>query len=146
MTRIPGSDVETVTDRDFPNKWSVRFNDSQGNRKTIVTGVEHKRPFNQQVTGGLCMFPTIGVNEECFCYPNSSDDVIGQLLIIVQSKTINLNAHGSMEAVLKRADGTSVPIDATAQTLGDGSLVPSTIVARFDDIQKHDIAGIKVAW
>lgn len=92
------------------------------------------------------MFPTIGVNEECFCYPNSSDDVIGQLLIIVQSKTINLNAHGSMEAVLKRADGTSVPIDATAQTLGDGSLVPSTIVARFDDIQKHDIAGIKVAW
>jgi hypothetical protein len=146
MKRIPGSDREIVPDKDFQNKWDVRFNTAQGQREILVTGVQHTRPYKETIPGGLCMFPMVGTTEECFCYPNDQNDVIGEITIIVQSKSLDLNVDGGAQAMLKRADGTLQPIEAVTRNLGDGTTIPSTVVARFPDVKDHDIAGVKVRW
>jgi len=146
--RIPGTDKEDVPNADFPNRWQVRFDVPKGERHAMVTGVHHVRPAIENIPKGLCIFENVQSNEETFCYTNDQNDVIGEVIIIIQSQSINLTPPGGgyAEAIRRHADGTPVPVIPTTLSLKDHPGIPATVVARFSDLKANEIAGVKVGW
>lgn len=149
VDRVPGADRE-VEEEPKPKykQWMVLFDVTKGERHPVVTGTHVLMPFNGPAQHKEHMFERLGAREDAFCYPNYEGDVIEELVIIVQSGTLDLTlpSNGENDAVLQHVDKTTNAVSALLFTSDAGSHRHSTVVARFKNIRKGEIAGLRVRW
>lgn len=147
---VPGADKEELREGGQGQghaQWDVFYARKPGERHTVVTGYRYLYPpqlgANRTIEG---LFTGVGPNEDAFCYPNTDDDVIEELVMLVESDSlaIRLPEGGIAAGIRRSATGINEPVPATqASTPG---LRRRVISARFRNLQPHDVAGIRVAW
>jgi hypothetical protein len=91
------------------------------------------------------MFHGLGPKEDAFCYPNDDGDVIGEVVIVVESKSLELFLPPGDDAILLHSDDHQ-RVDANLYSYGGGEHNYYTAVARFRNLQDKDVAGLKIAW
>lgn len=149
IDRIPGADKEVQNAKnenlDSEKSWDVYFDSAPGDRRIVLTGA-HVLAANPLVKEhDLHMFAGLGPKEDAYCYPNDEDDVIGEVVIVVESKTLDLYLPPGDDAILLHEDKPT-RVDAAVYSDPGRSHVHYTAVARFHDLQVKDIAGLKIAW
>lgn len=149
IDRIPGADKEVQSPKnenlDSEKSWDVYFDSSPGDRRIVLTGahVLAANPLTKE--HDIHMFTGLGPQEDAYCYPNEDDDVIGEVVIVVESKTLALYLPPGDDAILLHGDKPT-RMDASVYSDPGREHVHYTAVARFHDLQTKDIAGLKVAW
>jgi hypothetical protein len=148
VDQVAGADPESVQeDRPSMKRWNVWFDLPAGERHALVTGAHVVMPFTLPSPHSEHMFTGLKANEDAFCYPNTEGDVIEELVIVVQSGTLDLYLPGSGDddAVFQRGQSRQSMhadlFESKASTHRHQSLV-----ARFRNVQKNDIVGLRVGW
>jgi hypothetical protein len=148
VDHMPGADPEDVIEPTSTMKsWNVLFDAPEGTRRLLVTGVHVQMPMQLQPNHAVHMFQGLGPHQDGFCYPNSDGDVIGELVIAVESHTLNISlpGNGVGDAILKH-ENELVPIESIKNVTDNGSDHHQFISARFVAVNKNDVAGLRVQW
>jgi hypothetical protein len=148
VDRTPGTDpehpVENVPDY---KTWEVLFNGAAGDRHLVVTGAHVQQPMRLSSNHNYHMFKGMGEFEDAYCYPNTDGDIIEELVIAVQSSTMHLSLldGGVDDAILQRGHNTS-PVAANVFETNQNGRTHDVVVARFHNLAKGDVAGLRVRW
>jgi hypothetical protein len=145
---LPGADKERLTESAAKGMkaWDVFFDLPAGGRRTIVTTSSAVYPPGLASGRKVHFFQNVGANEDAFCYPNTDGDVIGEMLFMVESDTLDLHlVPGDTQAAIQR-DNSIIDADASVFQEQQGSPKRRVVVARFGQVQARDVAGVKVAW
>lgn len=143
---IPGADREVLRETTASMKaWDIFFDNKAGERRILLTGAHVATPMPLNENHDIHMFQGLTPNEDAFCYPNEDGDVIGEAVIVVESRTLDLYLPPGDDALLVHGDEHKRG-DASQYTYPGKGDVHTTIVARFHNLQDKDIAGLKVAW
>jgi hypothetical protein len=149
VDRVPGADRE-VDQEPKPKykQWSVLFDVAKGERHPVVTGTHVVMPITLADPHQEHMFERLGATEDAFCYPNYEGDVIEDLVIIIQSGTLKLSlpGDGNNDAVLQYADKSTQSVPATLFVSKSENHTHESAVARFKNLKKGEIAGLRVGW
>lgn len=132
---------------------NVFFDLGEGRQRLLVTGARYVFPPGKSPASN--MFPAEGEREGEFCYPNSALDVIHNLMIYVESRTLalRLNPVGRLSAGSAPIPGAGTkpkPNEAIAEVYRDpehANIVPHTlVVAQWDSLPPGWQACLKVWW
>ena len=148
VDQIAGADPEHIQeDRPGMKQWNVWFDLARGERRSVITGSQVVMPTSVSAPHSEHMFDGLTATQDAFCYPNTDGDVIEEFVIVVQSESLDiyLPTDGDDDAVLQRGtERQSVHADmfiSKASTHKHRSLV-----ARFRNLQKGDVVGLRVGW
>jgi hypothetical protein len=147
---MTGTDPQSITENPATWKqWNVWFDLPAGGRRLVMTGAHTTIPLTG--TPGLHnehMFDALSPTEEGFFYPNDEGDIIEDLVIIVQSQSLDLYLPSSMDdnAVLQLGPAERRTIHTDAFISNAGSHKHQSFVARFENVAKGDIAGLRIGW
>jgi hypothetical protein len=149
IQRVPGGDVERDVEPNPDSKtWQVLFGVPNGHRHAIVTGTHVVMPISLKPLHDVHMFKRLGSTEDAYCYPNLDGDVIEELVITIQSETLRLGLPngGDGDAEIQHADGTTDDLRASLYTSTNDGRGPVSVVARFTNLKKGDVAGLRFGW
>jgi hypothetical protein len=128
--RWQGTEIEMQHADIKPEKFQVRFPLKADEGRTIVTGVNFRIPFPYAPRSIVDGQQLAGPNDDTVSYPNTADDVICELVLIIESSSFGLSemSHSGtpMQPVASKTDKNGV----------------TTISARWSDIKPHEIAWI----
>lgn len=156
--RIPGSEKEQP---ESDTSWNVNFDVTRGDRRSFITGAHLRMPM-QLPSRSSQLFGTLGPNEDEFYWPNfvgnNPGDVIEDLLIVVQSQSLDISLPNYQEGQDDEKDAYRVLKNSRVPVVPIVSQVPSpqgnelekhahkTIVARFESLKDYETAGLRVKW
>ena len=149
IDRVPGADPEEEVEPKETNKrWDVLFDVNKGERHPVLTGTHVVMPIPLSAPRKEHMFDRLQSSEDAYCYPNYEGDIIEELVIIVQSGSLRLTLpeEGRNDAVLQHADKSIQNQAASLFTSSVGTHRHFSAVARFRNIQKGEIAGLRIGW
>jgi hypothetical protein len=149
IQRVPGADMEREVEPNPDSKtWQVLFGAGDGDRHTLVTATHVVMPINLKLQHDVHMFKRLGPTEDAYCYPNFDGDIIEELVIIIQSDSLRLILpnDGDGDAEIQHADATIDNLRASLYTSSDNGAVLDSVVARFANLKKGDIAGLRFGW
>lgn len=148
VIQLSGSDKQVVTAESPTSKaWNSIFQTNIGDNRMTVTRLKVIYPkdvldYNSKFFGRLTS------KEEEFAYPNYAKDIIGEVVIIVSSKSLKLKlselhnaAIGSLEDL-----NPSKWIEPTVTHYNIKDKIETTIVARFPGLEEMEVAKLKVSW
>jgi len=149
VDHVPGSDPERIVeDRPGMQRWNVLFGMEKGGRHAVVTGAHVVMPIRlKSPRAPEHMFEGLGPTEDAFCYPNDDGDVIEELVIVVQSGSLDLYlpSEGNDDAVLQH-DVKKQSVESDMFVSKASSHKHVSLVARFSNVQKNDVVGLRVGW
>lgn len=148
LVKFNGSDREVIFGTSTENKkWNIIYPATIGDYRTTITHFKSVYPEKLKKYDSK-FFGNIEDNEEEFAYPNYDNDIIGKIVIMVSSSTLNLKLADSNNAAVGSLNDLHPRdwVDPLLFTSFSGGKLHSTIVARFDEIQEHDVAKLKVQW
>jgi len=149
VERIPGSDPESKLTDDKPtNKaWNVLLQLKTGERHTLTTKARYtyKLPFPGQRT--IRDFHNLPPGDDVWGYPNT-EDVIGELTILVQSK-LPIKAPHDGDALLADTHNKSQPTvklsQPSLQAPDKDTAVPNVLAAHWQNVMPGQAAELHLA-
>jgi hypothetical protein len=144
---IHGSDEEVLTELGHGQKgWNVFFDSLFGQRYTVVTGARFIYPPNIPANRKIHFFTNLTPQQDAFCYPNTDGDVIGDLLIMIETDTLAFySEQNGLEGGLERGNQIkNVKVNVYAEK--PGSPLHRVSVARFGALENKETACLKVNW
>jgi hypothetical protein len=116
IQRWPGTEKELQHADTKPEKFKVMFPLHADETRTIVTGANFRIPYPYKERTILDSQQSAGPNDDTISYPNSGDDVICELVMVVESSSFGLSeiSHSGMptESVTKIDRGGVTTISA----------------------------------
>lgn len=145
---IPGSEPERVTEPGpGMRSWTVSIASPAGVAHVVVTGIREMYPRQVAEARHGHYFTDLSSNEDEFCYPNSEGDVIGELVLMIESPVLRLNVDpGAGGAGILAASGARIPVEAVVHQEQLGSIPYRVIVARFRDLANGADACVRGQW
>lgn len=148
VIELSGSDRQVITAESPTSKaWNTIFPTKTGDNRMTVTRLKVIYPKNI-IDYNSKFFGRLNSNEEEFAYPNFANDVIGEVVIIVSSKTLKLKlgelhnaAIGSLEDL-----NPSKWIEPSVTSYVVKDKTETTVVVRFPGLGDKEVAKLKVAW
>jgi hypothetical protein len=150
VARLAGSNEGQAESPDSENQralksWIVPVDLKKGQRTTIATGTVYleKAPFAPRQHHQFQLTET----QDAFCYPNS-EDVIGQLTIMVQSTLPLLpSVNGDAGLNTRRPAGTGDDWGTPEFHNTDSEGIHRSVVAyRWANVVPGQVAGVRVSW
>jgi hypothetical protein len=93
------------------------------------------------------MFKGLGQYEDAFCYPNTDGDVMEELVIMVESHSLRLSFRdGGVDDAILQHGNENKPAEAKVYQTGQNGDIHDVLVARFHNLAKNDVAGLRVRW
>lgn len=148
IAQIPGSDLEVITEGFESTKvgYDVQFDVLKGERHTVLTGAQAVVPFESPRHVQVHMF-SVGGHDDAYCYPNDQADVIEELVIVVQSESLELSLPGDPDQDAARQNGSNVQHFGPQVYITKRSASKhASIVARFKNIVPNEVVGVHVQW
>lgn len=149
VDQTPGADPERPGENVPDSKtWDVLFSGKAGDRHLVVTGAHVQMPLRLRSNRSYHMFKGLGQYEDAFCYPNTEGDIMEELVIVVESHTLRLSLTGGGvdDAILQHGVSEFKPVEAKAYTTVKHGHAHDVLVARFHNLAKGDVAGLRVRW
>jgi hypothetical protein len=143
---VPGADKEVLRENSpGMKKWNLFFDSPAGERRLIFTGADVIS--NNPIDGNhdIHMFEGLGPKEDAFCYPNDDGDIIDEVVIVIESKSLDLYLPPGDNAILLHGDDHQ-RVDASLYSYQGDDHHYYTGVARFHNLRNGDVAGLKIAW
>ncbi|HEX7286636.1 MAG TPA: hypothetical protein VF532_10675 [Candidatus Angelobacter sp.] len=113
-----------------PEKFQVHFPMKAGESRTIVTGANFRIPYPFTPRSILDGQQSAGTSDDSISYPNTADDVICDVLLIVESSSFVLSE-------IAHSGTTTQPVITAAERGG-----VTTISARWADLNAHETAWL----
>jgi hypothetical protein len=113
-----------------PEKFQVRFSLKAGESRTIVTGANFRIPYPFTPRSILDGQQSAGPSDDSISYPNTADDIICDVLLIVESSSLSLSE-------IAHSGTTTQPVMAKMEKDG-----VTTISARWSDLKAHETAWL----
>lgn len=148
VINLNGSDKEIMTAESPTSKaWNMIYPTNIGDNRMTVSHFKVIYPSNLKDYDSK-FFGRLNSNEEEFAYPNSSNDVIGELVIMVSSSSLNFKLSEIHNAAVGSLNDLNPRnwIEPNLFTTIYGGKTFSTVVARFRSIDDNDVAKLKVMW
>jgi hypothetical protein len=148
VDRDPGADPENpIENSPGMKRWQVLFAGTTGERHLVVTGAHVRMPISLDPNHTVHMFSGLGQHEDAFCYPNTDGDIIEEFTIMIESRSLALSlpGQGVRDAILQHGNELR-PIDSQEYQTVEGDHKHQVVVARFHNLAKDDVAGLRVQW
>jgi hypothetical protein len=148
VDRVPGADPEHDDEKVPDSKsWDVLFSGKAGDRHLVMTGAHIQMPLRLSANHEYHMFKGMSQYQDAFCYPNTDGDIMDELVIVVESRTLKLSLPGDGvdDAIIQRGDKNE-RVDARKFRTTSSDHTHEVIVARFRHLAKGDVAGLRVQW
>lgn len=146
--KLNGSDKEVMTAESPTSKaWNMIYPANTGDYRITVSHFKVIYPSSLPDYESK-FFGKLSGNEEEFAYPNDANDIIGEIVIMVSSSTLNLqltDIHNAAIGSLKTLDP-RVWVDPSLFQSSYKGKTYSTVVARFTNVEDKDVAKLKVTW
>lgn len=152
IEQIAGADKESITEGFETGKvgYNVEFGFLKGERHTTLTGAHVTMPFDLPTPRPrVHMYADLGSHDDAYCYPNDSDDIIEELVIVVQSTSLKLGLPGypDKDAGISDSDGNNAEYSEPQVFPALASANRNfSIVARFRDVPAGKVVGVHVSW
>lgn len=145
MDALAGADSAIfVEDRPMLKAWNIYMHVDSGQTRSIVTGVMSTYPRKLKSRRTIHYFRHLRANEDAFCYPNTANDVIGSILITVESTTLSLHLRTDADNAGILRNGQYISAPAILHRSPDAS--GRSVSSRFDDVREGDVVCLRVAW
>ncbi len=148
VIELSGSDRQVITAESLTSKsWNTIFPAKTGDNRMTVTRLKVIYPKNI-IDYNSKFFGRLNSNEEEFAYPNYANDIIGEVVIIVSSKTLKLKLGEIHNAAIGSLEDLNpykwIEPSVTNYLVKDKT--ETAIVARFPGLGDKEVAKLKVAW
>jgi hypothetical protein len=137
--RVPGSEFEVGQ---TGGKWTVEIEMEEGETRTITTGAvfpydlplkDNRLALGEQIR--------LSPNEQFFSYPNEGD-VVGEIVMKIESRTINLATVGVKAARRYNKDEKALSCDNVVQQQTEGLAKMNSLSARWLNVMPNQEVGI----
>lgn len=143
---LPGTEKETILSAEAPSKkiWKVSLDLKKYERKTVITNAYFV--YNDfPITRNNPLFKTLGPKEDAYFYPNTSNDLVGSIEFIIESRTLKFYDQQTQNAIM-RTNGKNITPSFMIKK-NEASCIKSNVVfSTFDSLPEGATAGLKVAW
>ena len=136
--RLPGTEKE-VSQTGGP--WSVEFEMEAGETRTITTGAifSYDLPLKDRLTLGEQIH--LNSDEQFFSYPNA-EDIVGEIVMQIESKSLNISAIGAKAARRYNKDESKLLFGDVIQQQTEGVAQTSSLSSRWLNIMPNQEIGI----
>ena len=144
---VPGGDEERLTETAPQNKsWRVLFDLDVGARRTIITGAHSIYPNPLPANTSTHFYQRLGLTEDAFCYPNSASDVMAELVMFIESHSLDLRADPDIPAGIGQGQELRLTVPVHTGRERPGTPQHRVVSARFIGLAPGEVACMKVSW
>jgi hypothetical protein len=144
---LPGVDREEVVDFAPQDKrWYVAFDMNRSEYRSTVTGVLRRYRSGMRTGRKDHAGRQLATREEEFCYPNSGD-VIGELLLVVESSVLEFQAGNTKTRAYRKNPGQNPrPVPVSLFGPQQNSPTRNVAAARLRNVGQKENGCIIISW